>query len=908
MASISAVTLGSFGRFLTSGAFNTLVTYLLYLALLPVFSYRVSYTAAYATGIGLAYLMNRYLVFRRSGGRAGPLLVALIYAGQYLLSLLLVTAWVRWLGLPAVLAPLFAVAVSLPLTYLLNRRVFSGESTLPPRAPAPRAVRDLRSWWQRLVLTILVGLPILSLALNATAWVQYGFDLPFFDDWRGYDSGDIDSLELSYLFRPLNDTLTPAGFALDALAQRLLDGNSVVYQLLSMVTVLGSLLLLQWKLLLAALGQRMRAAICFVFTLLMLQPGSYWGRENMAFQQALPLVFTLAALWVVVRRPLREVYSLPLIFVLGLLSGFSYISGAFGALAAGSGVVLAVWLARPGPDRLPLLRAGAALALAGAVASAFQVFYAILPSKGGTHIAGKSLALPFEGDFWFFYLGKLGRSLLLPAHAPALSLALVLLACVALVVVSGGLLRAARRAEADGGPARHLLLAALFGAIAAMVLTYLGLVAAGRAHYRPADIQAPLDIFSFAFERFHFFWATLLWPWVVAAGLAVFDGPGANRPAGTARWGPTLGGGALAAAVVLMVSAGALAHYQRHRDEAKFRWPTVACLMTQLQRGEGIHCEEFNLPDLTPAYIYARSIGASFVRHFPVLPLELGTDTPSPWFRLGRDTERGEWRDVERLPGSTLRAGADPQLLINVGHEVEMASCVMVDIRAQLRVTTADTAKLYFRPLGQRNFTEAASRSVEVPAGAARTVISFRLENSLGFESTLRLDPVASQQVFELPELEVRCRLRSRYDTLAPFYSITDGTSPGELERLAPIGDFPGHFKAGDDPRILFRTRHRQSMASCRFLQVEAIYSARSEDTGQLFYRPLGAAAFSEANSLALPLAPRAEPVPVMFVVESRTGFEDELRFDPVTRAQDLRFADIKVRCLKRVDQNQLAR
>ena len=900
---ISADSLGSFARFLTSGAFNTLATYLLYLALLPWFSYRVSYTAAYASGIGLAYVMNRYLVFRRPGGRTGPFLVALIYGGQYLLSLFLVTAWVRWLSAPVALAPLFAVAVSLPLTYLLNRLVFSGHSA-EAQEIGPAALESVKPVLGRVALAILIGLPVLSLILNALAWVQFGFDLPFFDDWRGYDTGEIDSLELAHLFQPLNDTLTPIGFALDALAQRLLDGNSVVYQLMSMVTVLGALLLLQWRLLLAALGERKRAAICFVFTLLMLQPGSYWGRENIAYQQALPLVFTLLALWLALRRPFRDHWNLPFIFFSGLLSGFSYISGAFGALAAGAGMVVVVLVSPRQPGRAGLLRSGTALALAGAAASAVQVVFAILPSKGGTHIAGKPLALPTEPDFWFFYLGKLGRSLLLPANWPALSLLIVLLSCGLFLLIAVLVLRAAMTAEGDEG--RHLRFAAMFGAISAMVLTYLVLVSAGRANYRPPDIEKAADVFSYAFERFHFFWATLLWPWLVAGGMVAYARSG-NLSLST-KAARRLTGVLLAATVLLMIRLGAVDHYQRHSDEAAFRRPTIECLMTQLQKGEGIRCEEFNLPDLTPAYLYAREIGASFLRYFPVLPLELGTNTPSPWFRLSRDAERTEWRDIAHLSGSTYSSGEDPQLHMNAGHADGMASCVMVDVTASLRVPKPDTAKLYFRPLGQREFTEAASRSVAVTAGTKASLVSFRLENPIGFENTLRFDPVAAHQEFELAELEVRCRLRSRYDTLVPFYAITDGTSPGRLERLVAVGDVGGHFRAGEDPRVLFRTGHRQSMASCRFLEVQPIYKVQAKDTGQLFFRPRGTTEFSEQNSLTLPIAPQPEPASFSFVVESMSGFEDELRFDPVTRPQELLFADIKVRCLRRIDQIKLRR
>ena len=49
---------------------------------------------------------------------------------QYLLGLLLVALCVEWLGLAAWLAPLIALGVTIPLTYLLSRALFMGaEST-----------------------------------------------------------------------------------------------------------------------------------------------------------------------------------------------------------------------------------------------------------------------------------------------------------------------------------------------------------------------------------------------------------------------------------------------------------------------------------------------------------------------------------------------------------------------------------------------------------------------------------------------------------------------------------------------------------------------------------------------------------------------------------------------------------
>lgn len=114
-------------RFLVAGGANTLITYAVYLAALwwLGWSYVSSYSLAYALGMALAYAFNRHFVFKAHRGWWSVLLMPAIYASQYLLGLLLVWLWVSQLGGWPELAPLVAIAGSLPLTFLLSRWVFS---------------------------------------------------------------------------------------------------------------------------------------------------------------------------------------------------------------------------------------------------------------------------------------------------------------------------------------------------------------------------------------------------------------------------------------------------------------------------------------------------------------------------------------------------------------------------------------------------------------------------------------------------------------------------------------------------------------------------------------------------------------------------------------------------------------
>lgn len=115
---------GMFGRFLLSGAFNTTATYLLYLALLRFMPYRLSYTISFICGIVIAYILNLSFVFRARGGMKTIALFPLVYLAQYLAGLGVVSLWVELLDWQASLAPIAAIIVTIPLTFVLSRLVF----------------------------------------------------------------------------------------------------------------------------------------------------------------------------------------------------------------------------------------------------------------------------------------------------------------------------------------------------------------------------------------------------------------------------------------------------------------------------------------------------------------------------------------------------------------------------------------------------------------------------------------------------------------------------------------------------------------------------------------------------------------------------------------------------------------
>ena len=156
--------------------------------------------------------------------------------------------------------------------------------------------------------------------------------MPFWDDWRQYADDELGSLTLSYLFTPINDTLFPVGQLLDSLAFRLFGAHAVAYQLLSLVAVMGSILWLIWQLLQQMALPPLVRAVAFCFTLPMLQPDSYWGLQNLAYHQALPLIAVLAVVYLAQRHVVTW-SSYVAVGLLGFFAGLSYISGAFAMVA-----------------------------------------------------------------------------------------------------------------------------------------------------------------------------------------------------------------------------------------------------------------------------------------------------------------------------------------------------------------------------------------------------------------------------------------------------------------------------------------------------------------------------------------------------------------------------------------------
>lgn len=603
-----------------------------------------------------------------------------------------------------------------------------------------------------------IALPLLMLVANVLAWLRWGTDLPFLDDWRVYDQRNALSLDPARLFRAVNNTLAPIGLGLDALAQRWLGGNPLPYQTLSMVAGLGGLLCLQWRLLGWVAGNRLHQAAWFAFCIPMLQSGSYWGEQSLAYHQALPLLWLLGAMGLMLSGHGGRPWRGGLVFLLGLLAGLSYISGAAAALVLGVSWVFLGWFFR-GDLRVSALMANArtggwALALAGASTCAAQLYLTRAPERieGVQQYLG--LTWPDTADFWIYLFGKIGRSTGHGFESVALELAWTSAVCLAWLAAVAWTLR---RGLARSAPrsARWRRLALVLAPLSATVFSYLALVSFGRAGFRDPSIRDVTQIFQFSYERFHFFWVTLLFPWLAAA-LTLCLRRVAVMPILI---------GALLVLSALGAARGIFDVTSHYRNAARARAHDLACLHRQIGSAKPINCLELGwmgIPDLARAYAYARDIDASFVRYLPLTSRDGFGQTLIHWSRP-EDFAVASQRHSAPAADGWFQSDGDVQWYVPLPPVIAdfgLDRCRTLGVRMQLLTRGPALTQIFFRPSGVAAYDEAASvRQRHSPDSLGRVSIEFSIDSRRGFEPELRIDPIDTAGYFKWTELRVTCRL-----------------------------------------------------------------------------------------------------------------------------------------------------
>ncbi|MGH8109062.1 MAG: GtrA family protein [Arenimonas sp.] len=112
-------------RFLVAGLATTAISYALYLVLLFVLPYLPAYMISYVAGIVFSYFINTYFVFSQRFSLQSFLKFPLVYIAQFAINVAVVWLAVDKFEMRKELAPLIAIVLSIPVTYLLSRAIIN---------------------------------------------------------------------------------------------------------------------------------------------------------------------------------------------------------------------------------------------------------------------------------------------------------------------------------------------------------------------------------------------------------------------------------------------------------------------------------------------------------------------------------------------------------------------------------------------------------------------------------------------------------------------------------------------------------------------------------------------------------------------------------------------------------------
>ena len=113
--------MAEFYRFLIVGGINTATTFLAYFAFNLVLPYLIAYSAAFVVALIVSYCLNTKWVFRTGVSLRSFAAFPLVYVAQYGISTVLLYYFVEFLGIAELLAPILAVILTVPMTFVTAR-------------------------------------------------------------------------------------------------------------------------------------------------------------------------------------------------------------------------------------------------------------------------------------------------------------------------------------------------------------------------------------------------------------------------------------------------------------------------------------------------------------------------------------------------------------------------------------------------------------------------------------------------------------------------------------------------------------------------------------------------------------------------------------------------------------------
>lgn len=518
-------------RFILAGSLNTFLTLALYQALLLFINHQFAYAVSWIFGI--AYLIVVYPSKVFSGSCLSwykYTLMICVYILVFFLGLRALDLFVDAIGSPRI-AIFFVMLTTTTANFLLMRLVFRAQSSRSLREEKKQRVfSSLISCVQSTSINLsmkyssnlfsnnsfyrysifLVSYTILSYGILL---IKHGVDIPFYDDWRLLYTGEAGSFSPKVLFTHANDTLYATGRILDAFSFHILKYNNIAYQLISMIFVLSGLVWIKYKLLIYFTADKLLLSLSIMLMLFMLQAGTYWGFQSIAYHQALPLLSILSILYIIITKPIKNGYKKNIIILaVGLFGGLAYISGAVSLF------VMTIWLYMltpfmPAPIKNNYSNSGIGLLLATIITLPLQLHVILIKQGGNTHRADSPWAMPNDSDFWCYFLGKFARAIGFLLNSSMLAFTLSVIFIIVLLTSSVYLFYMAyiKNSLQD---IKKFELFFIFSTLSLVVFAYVAIVAAGRANLRPPTVNSPLSIFAHGQRGFHFYWITLLIPWL----------------------------------------------------------------------------------------------------------------------------------------------------------------------------------------------------------------------------------------------------------------------------------------------------------------------------------------------------------------------------------------------------------
>ena len=114
-----------FARYVIAGLVNTAVTYALLLVALHWIAYLAAYTIVYVLGVVFGWWLQSRFVFQVPIAWRTLIRFPLVYAAQYVCGAVLLWLLVEVARVPSSWAALAAVASTVPLGFLLSRRLLA---------------------------------------------------------------------------------------------------------------------------------------------------------------------------------------------------------------------------------------------------------------------------------------------------------------------------------------------------------------------------------------------------------------------------------------------------------------------------------------------------------------------------------------------------------------------------------------------------------------------------------------------------------------------------------------------------------------------------------------------------------------------------------------------------------------